>query len=96
MVQNASDYNVLRETPTFNLPLQYYKEHNQSECKEIFSPSELKGDMKEELSSKKSKVDAPSIYSNDFLLDDLMEGIVLMIKNILISFGNRLKKKWIV
>lgn len=71
----TENHNILRDTPTFNLPLALYKER--SECKEIKSPSgllEISGDKKE---GKIQKVEAPSIFSNDFLLDDLMEGSII-------------------
>jgi len=54
------------------LPLQYYKER--SECKEIFSPEELQEDSLTKILDNNKKVEPPSFYSHDFLLDDLMEG----------------------
>lgn len=69
---NYQNYIDLRATPTFTLPMTLYKQQSQNEI-------EKKQTVQEEKNSEKlSKVEAPNIFSNDFLLDDLKEGKILI------------------
>lgn len=65
---NYQNYIDLRATPTFTLPMTLYKEQSQNEIEKSQNVQEEKNN------EKISKVEAPNIFSNDFLLDDLKEG----------------------
>ena len=80
----------LRETPTFTLPMRYYKECSEKTENEIPLNNEIDQNLAQ-------KVKAPSIYSTDLLLDDLMEGIHFFSFGIYHGFiFKRFKKKWTI